>query len=1067
MKGNRQEKVGSYGLKRIRTTSIKKMFPPNVYEAGHQLFRNERVSDVLYDVNHSVWTATVHDKEDHFVEMNINNIEAGSIKAYCDCTPFQVDGLCAHNVAAFLAIAEKGNAMNAAYDEKQFEATRIFMNELPLLTKPVDDVTFGKKVPLHVEYIVSWTYERKIQVELKVGESRTYVVKDVHAFLYAVFHKEEFVFTKHFSYHPDLHTFLQVDLDLFKTLQGIIRNEQIYHETSLFDQIEQTGSRYVTIPPLLIQTLFHSLEERNFSVKTPSTEITHPSIVHDEIPFSFRVRTDEQAPFVLTIDQGREVEYFPVYEMVFADGVFYFPTTEQLTVVEQVIDLGEERIELPVEQTDASQFFSEVIPTFERVGMVTIEEHATNQLIKEPLQAHMYLEEREGGIVGKLTYRYGTYEIDPFQEQELTDVIIVRDSMMEQQIMHVIEQSNFKYNGKELYIGEDEEELYTFLYTMLPILDKYVHLFMTSSVKRYVAEQELMPNTTVRMDGTTNLLDIRFTVEGIEEDEIDEVLHAVIEKKRFYRMRSGAILSLEHDAIQSMNTLFEDLDVKKKDVVDGHLHVPAYRGTQIDALIETNKNYDESFTSLLRELNAPTEQQYEVPEALHAILREYQEKGFQWFKTLSNYRLGGILADDMGLGKTIQSISFMLSEPSHLPHLIIAPSSVVYNWKNECNRFAPSLSVAVMTGTKEEREEKLSTGPKADVWITSYATIRQDIDFYVEKQFQSLILDEAQYIKNVATKTSQAVRSLRATNRFALTGTPIENSIDELWAIFQAVMPGLMPPIRTFRELSNEKIVALTRPFILRRLKEDVLKELPDKIETTHVSELTKEQKELYIGYLKRLQDETEASLARGGFQQQRMKILAGITRLRQICCHPSLFVENYTGTSGKLEQLLETISTAMENGKRMLVFSQFTSMHDIIKEKLTEKGIKFFYLHGQTPAEERLRMSEKFNNGEGDVFLISLRAGGTGLNLTGADTVILYDLWWNPAVEDQATGRAHRFGQKKVVQVIRLIAAGTIEERMYELQQEKRALMDQVIQPGETMLTNLSEEDIRSILHI
>ncbi|HLR15525.1 MAG TPA: DEAD/DEAH box helicase [Bacillota bacterium] len=1031
------------------------------------MYKNGRVSDVLYDVNHSVWTANVLDAGHHFVEMNIENVEEGSIKAYCDCTPFQVDGLCAHNVAAFLAIADKKNQLNDRFDKDQFETTRMFMNELTVPMTPVEELEYTQKTPLHVSYMVSWTFDKKIQIECKVGESRMYVIKDLPAFLQAVFHDEEVVFTKHFTYHPDIHSFLHIDLEMMRTLQSIIDNERIYEGHIQSDDFQQGERRYITIPPMLIQPLFKRLEERDFSVSMRGTQVEHVSISTDEIPFSFRIHQDEHAPFVLSIDQGHDVTYFPLYHMLYADGIFYFPTEEQREIVEQVTNLGEEYNQLPVTRGDASRFFSEVVPAFKRVGIVDVEDDVQEQLVQEPLKAHMYLEERDGEIFGKLTYRYGSFEIDPFHETGTGDTVIVRDSSMEQQIMHVIEQANFKYNGKELYIGEDEEELYTFLYKMLPILDKYVHVYMTSDVRNYIAEQQPIPSTSVRVNQATNLLDVRFAMEGIDDEEIDQVLHAVIEKKRFYRLRSGAVLSLEHEGFQSVNTLFEDLHIDKKDVVDGHVHMPAYRGAQIDTIIDTEKDYDATFSRLLEQLQHPTEQYFDVPENLEATLRDYQEKGFQWFKSLSTYHLGGILADDMGLGKTIQSISFMLSEPSEYPHLIIAPSSVVYNWKNECNRFAPSLSVAVMTGSKEERLENISKMRNTDVWITSYATIRQDIEHYAKLQFQTLFLDEAQYIKNVATKTSQAVRTLQATNKFALTGTPIENSIDELWAIFQAIMPGFMPPIRAFRQMDKEKIVSQTRPFILRRLKEDVLKELPDKIETVYISELTKDQKELYMGYLKRLQDEAATTIAQGGFQQQRMKILAGITRLRQICCHPSLFVENYTGTSGKLEQLLETIATSIENGKRMLVFSQFTSMHEIIKEKLAEKGVTFFYLHGQTPAEERVRMSEQFNKGEGDVFLISLRAGGTGLNLTGADTVILYDLWWNPAVEDQATGRAHRFGQKKVVQVIRLIAEGTIEERIFELQQQKRALMDQVVQPGETMLSSLSEEDIRSILHI
>src|SRR5690625_3954723 len=373
----------------------------------------------------------------------------------------------------------------------------------------------------------------------------------------------------------------------------------------------------------------------------------------------------------------------------------------------------------------------------------------------------------------------------------------------------------------------------------------------------------------------------------------------------------------------------------------------------------------------------------------------------------------------------------------------------------------------MITGTQEEREQKIAKSKKTDIWLTSYAMARRDIHLYETITFQTLILDEAQYVKNYETKTSQAIRKINAINRFALSGTPIENNIDELWAIFQVIMPGFMPNRKRYRKLDYSTIAHMVRPFILRRIKSDVLEELPEKIESTLRSELTMEQKELYLGYLQRLQKETIASLQQGPFHKQRMKILAGLTRLRQICCHPGMFIDNYEGKSGKLEQLIELVKTSLESGHRMLIFSQFTSMHEIIMKRLQRENIEYFYLHGGTPSEERLHMSERFNNGEKDVFLISLRAGGTGLNLTGADTVILYDLWWNPAVEDQAADRAHRFGQKNVVQVIRLICEGTIEEKIYELQQQKRELIDKVIQPGETALAQMTEDDIKQLLNI
>ncbi|ANS51654.1 SWF/SNF family helicase (plasmid) [Bacillus thuringiensis] len=441
--------------------------------------------------------------------------------------------------------------------------------------------------------------------------------------------------------------------------------------------------------------------------------------------------------------------------------------------------------------------------------------------------------------------------------------------------------------------------------------------------------------------------------------------------------------------------------------------------------------------------------------------------GFQWLKALVRYSLGGILADDMGLGKTVQSIAYLLSEKENMkeekPFLIVAPASLLYNWKSEFEKFAPSLKVHVVTGYPKEREELLNGDIPTDVFVTSYPLLRQDIDLYHTLDFHTLILDEAQMIKNYRTKAAEAVHMIRAQKRFALSGTPIENSLDELWAIFQTILPGFFPGQQSFRKLPPEQIARMVRPFILRRLKKDVLKELPEKIESNHISKLTKQQKELYVSYLENIKDTLETE----DFQKNRIKILAGITRLRQICCHPSLFIENYHGDSSKLEQLLEITKQAISNKKRLLIFSQFSSMLQMIYDQFEKERICSFYLDGQTPSKDRVRMANQFNQGEKEVFLISLKAGGTGLNLTGADTVILYDLWWNPAIEEQAAGRAHRIGQKNVVQVIRLLTRGTIEEKIYELQQKKKELIEKVIHPGEIMLTSLSEAEIRELLHM
>lgn len=1048
------------------------MFPPTIYKRGKDYYKQNKVSDLLYDINYQVWTATVHGSEDYFVEINMKDYTNGSIDTYCDCPAFETFGTCKHIAAALMQIANKEQPVSSGPSKPNYELTNSFIQALRTLPQQQSQPEIlPNKLPMHVEYYCSWGYEHQLRIELRTGEKHCYVVKDAYQFLDNVLQGNEYYFTKKFIFHPDTHYFLQKDMELFEMLLAIKRNEEMYQGNSRFHYDGNSwDKRYIAVPPLAAKELLEKLSERDFTVETQLKSFQHVGVEKDTLPFRFSLTKSNQNDLLMKMADATDATYFPFYEMIFHKGVFYYPTKEQVQVLEEITKFGMNDLQLPIPKAQADVFLSEVLPSLKKLGGVEVAESITEEIIQVPLRAKLFLEIKADWIIGRLEYHYGEHLIDPFNGRKDNEHLIIREVEKEQQIMQLIEQANFHYNGKELYIEADEEELYDFLYYIMPRLDKEVELFLTSEVRSMIIDNEPQPSTNVRLEGSSNLLEIGFDINGVEDSEINHILNAVIEKKRYYRLGSGELLSLEGEEFTSIKRLFDEMHIHKDDLLNGHVQMPVYRGTQLDELIDTKKNYDPSFRQLLHQLKSPEEQVYELPKQLNASLRNYQMTGFRWFKSLSSYHLGGILADDMGLGKTLQSIAYIASEKEQEdtgPHLIVAPSSVVYNWKNEFGKFAPHLSVAVLTGTPDERHHMIEASVDTDVWITSYATLRQDIDIYREFLFQSMILDEAQYIKNYATKTSRAIREIKAARRFALSGTPIENAIDELWAIFQVVLPGLMPNQRSFKQLSNEKIAMITRPFILRRMKKDVLKELPDKIESVHVSELTKEQKDLYVGYLRQVQQEAAQSMRESGFQQNRMKILAGLTRLRQLCCHPSLFIENYEGYSGKLEQLMETVKTAIESGKRMLIFSQFTSMHEIIKERLEKEGFGYFYLHGQTPAKERVEMSERFNNGENSIFLISLKAGGTGLNLTGADTVILYDLWWNPAVEDQATGRAHRFGQKNVVQVIRLVTEGTIEEKIYELQQKKRELIDQVIQPGETMLSSLSEDDIRNLLSL
>lgn len=533
--------------------------------------------------------------------------------------------------------------------------------------------------------------------------------------------------------------------------------------------------------------------------------------------------------------------------------------------------------------------------------------------------------------------------------------------------------------------------------------------------------------------------------------------------------------------MQSFFNLVEDLELTEEDLQQDEIQLSKYRALYLERMLEKNEvksKKNKAFRQLVNDFEQIDEMEYELPQNLQATLRPYQETGYRWLRTLSDYGMGGILADDMGLGKTLQVIALLCAEYERevdKPSLIVTPSSLVFNWQAEFERFAPHLRVLTMTGTVSERSKKLSTLNNYDVILTSYDLLRRDIKEY-EAAFKYVILDEAHYIKNQATQNAKAVKKLNGEIRFALTGTPLENSIADVWSIFDFILPGYLLSYAKFKKQyenpiikdKDEKLLArvhqLVAPFILRRLKKDVLTELPDKVESVVYCELDKAQRKLYEATLISMNKELQAELGEGNEGQSRMKMLAMLTRLRQLCCHPALYLENYKDESAKLNLCLELIQECKDSGHRMLLFSQFTSMFDLIAPKLDELGISYFTLTGETKSEQRVALANRFNEGEADVFLISLKAGGTGLNLTGADVVIHYDPWWNMSAQNQATDRAYRMGQQNKVQVYKLIAKDTIEEKIEKLQQRKLELSDSLVKEGETFITHLSMDDIQEL---
>ncbi|MGL5820505.1 MAG: DEAD/DEAH box helicase, partial [Sarcina sp.] len=499
----------------------------------------------------------------------------------------------------------------------------------------------------------------------------------------------------------------------------------------------------------------------------------------------------------------------------------------------------------------------------------------------------------------------------------------------------------------------------------------------------------------------------------------------------------------------------------------------------IDNYIEENKiEYIKGSYILKNTISELTRETFEITNNLKVSLREYQEFGVKWFKTLTLLGSGGILADEMGLGKTVQTLAFIASEifeNENKKILIIAPTSLVYNWSSELDKFTQGINYDICIGNKNERSNIIKNfiNSKSNIIITTYGMVRRDIDIYKELFFDFIIIDEAQNIKNSKSKITQCLKKLKASNKFAITGTPLENSLLELWSIFDFIMPGYLKTEKEFntrynKDLREEDYVLkelqkLIKPFILRRFKKDVLKELPDKIEKDMFIPLNAEQQKLYGVYSKYIQESINNKSKEE--QNSKIEILAYITKLRQLCLDPSVIFDDFTKKSSKIEILLELIKDKIETKQKIIVFSQFTSVLKNIAKEFISEGINYSYLDGTISIAKRQEEIKKFNDSCTNIFLISTKAGGTGLNLTSANIVIHFDPWWNPAVEDQATDRAHRIGQEKNIEVIRLIAKNTIEEKIIKLQDRKRSLINNILNSENINDNHLNFNEILELL--
>ncbi len=677
------------------------------------------------------------------------------------------------------------------------------------------------------------------------------------------------------------------------------------------------------------------------------------------------------------------------------------------------------------------------------------------------------------------------------------DGVLARNLVEERQIIEDLFQDFYFNSETGFYVAKSDKKIVEFMTDVIPRNQHRVKFNCPQNLlDQFIYDQTeftLFLSHTSRIDQYEIELKIDGALKGVRVDQLWECMGA---RKTFIELESQRskgkkgsdslklpkILVLDLDRIQGVVQLFDEMGIEVLE--NSKIERPLWSLANIDASqfegLPVTFEMSEKLIEIRKQMLGEKVLSFsELPAEVKATLRCYQTEGVHWLERLRTMFLNGILADDMGLGKTLQAIvalsQLLKVRKGHA--LIVCPTSLLYNWKEEFAKFNPKLKVMVVDGVPTNRKKLIEQIEKYDVLITSYTLLQKDIESYRANQFAYVFLDEAQHIKNRGTRNAKSVKLVNADHRVILSGTPIENSLDELWSLFDFLMPGFLGTYDRFvekyvrtsgKELTKnlEYLRKKVSPFIMRRMKADVLKDLPPVSEIVYHCQLSEVQMELYRSYAQSARDELVKLVERDGFDRVQIHVLATLTRLKQICCHPAIFAKEKAelGDSSKYDLLLELLQTLIEGGHKTVIFSQYTRMLQIMRHDFEERGIRFVYLDGSS--KNRLDVVKQFNEDATiSVFLVSLKAGGTGLNLVGADTVIHYDMWWNPAVESQATDRVHRIGQKNSVSAYKLITLGTIEEKIAEMQNKKKGLVKKIVSCDDEAIAKLTWEDVLELL--
>ncbi len=1019
---------------------IKNVIDGETYTKAQELFLNKKIilkcrrNEKAEDVYEGIVTGMSN--KSYPVSATIDT-QGKVIRASCACDFYLTyEGYCKHILAFLLKINEITNKKE--------------VNQLSSLLN-----FYKKSVSLDIQLTpIFHIYGNEVGIELKIGKDKQYFIKNIPEFFDNIESNFSFKYGKELEFVHTTSAFNKESRNLIEDLKDYIGyppNEG----KSYFD-----GKRKCALPQIVFKKCFDVhldskvevvLDEANYELNYTSEEF--------DLNLVFEKNT-------LFIEDKQKMRIFMVgrsYYVIRDKNLYCLDNVNSPHVVPLVIALFKQDLEF--NSKIYNEFFTYIYPQVVNCITILNKEEFEKHNNCSQLDAQCFLDLKDHSLYLKYKFLYHDLEREEAIKQGYFVNLAQEENFLEQLSIF----SFLRTPKANEYVIDDEDWAFDFLKNDLHKLKEYATVYISDSIKHLSFKKVTSPGIGVRYNN--NWLEIVFNEEFVTLEELEDVLKSMQAKKKYHLLKDGTVLNLDDKYLTDLKDIVETIGVPTSKL-QKEMNVPLFKMMRFESLLE-QKSIPKEIERFLYDLKNYKNKPYPITPKLLPVLRDYQKEGFRWLYNLAKYNIGGILADDMGLGKSLQIISLLCSFKTTLPNMIIAPSSLTYNWYNEFKKWDSDFDVLLITGNGQAREKLIQSIQNNQTIITSYDYLKRDLELYKNLKFHFMIIDEAQNIKNFATKNAESVKEIQALTKFAVTGTPLENTLADLWSIFDYCLPGYLKTYDLFKSEYEYDIVKfndqaklnrlnkLVAPFILRRTKKDVLKELPEKLEQVVYARMEQEQQNVYKTTIEQVKEKLKDD------SSNKLYIFSMLTRLRQICCHPKLYLQDYEGESAKLNLTLELIENSISGDHKILIFSQFTSMLSILQDELNSRNISNLILTGDTPAEKRFELVEQFNTTESiKVFLISLKAGGTGLNLTSADTVIHYDPWWNLSAENQASDRVHRIGQKRNVQILKVIVKDSVEEKILNLQRKKKDLFNMVIGNEAEFVSKLTLNELLSLFN-